>query len=64
MSVSDAGPDRIASVLLDEFAFEERDKDMPVERRSTIVTRPLIVGEEALGFRMPLRVTLAKRDQA
>ncbi|GAA5882286.1 hypothetical protein JCM1840_005437 [Sporobolomyces johnsonii] len=53
----------ILSVLIDSFAFALRDADMEVERRSQIVTRPLIVGEEKMGNRMPLRVSMAKRDE-
>lgn len=52
----------ILTVLVDDFTFEEREKDMKIERRSAIVMRPYIVGEEELGGRMPLKVTFAKRD--
>ncbi|CEQ41993.1 SPOSA6832_03754 [Sporobolomyces salmonicolor] len=53
----------ILSVLIDAFAFALRDADMGVERRSQIVTRPLIVGEETMGNRMPLRVWMAPRGE-
>ncbi|GAA5963121.1 hypothetical protein JCM21900_000213, partial [Sporobolomyces salmonicolor] len=53
----------ILSVLIDSFAFALRDADMGVERRSQIVTRPLIVGEETMGNRMPLRVWMAPRGE-
>lgn len=52
----------ILLVLIDTFEFDERSPDLPIERRATIVMRPLIVGEEELGFRMPLRVKLAARE--
>ncbi|GAA5971155.1 hypothetical protein JCM11641_004165 [Rhodosporidiobolus odoratus] len=52
----------ILSVLLDDFEFAPRNDDLKIRRRSQIVTRPLIVGEEELGCRMPLKVRLAKRE--
>ena len=52
----------ILSVLIDEFEFCEREPGLKIERKSAIVTRPVIVGEENLGLRMPLKVSLAKRD--
>lgn len=54
--------DRILSVLLDDFTFAERSPALEVERRSAIVMRPFIVGEEEEGSRMPLRVSRAVRD--
>lgn len=51
----------ILAVLINEFTFAEREPNMVIERRSAIVTRPLIIGEEALGNRMPLKVALAKK---
>ncbi|KAK4051461.1 hypothetical protein OIV83_002945 [Microbotryomycetes sp. JL201] len=50
----------ILSVLIDDFEFAEREPGLQVERKSTIVTRPAIVGEENLGLRMPLRVSIAR----
>ncbi|GAA6004161.1 cytochrome P450 [Rhodotorula paludigena] len=52
----------ILSVLIDAFEFSPRDSETHVERRSVIVTRPLLVGEEDHGNKMPLRIRLAKRD--
>lgn len=52
----------ILSVLIDAFEFWPRDSETHVERRSVIVTRPLLVGEEDHGNKMPLRIRLAKRD--
>ncbi|KAM0789153.1 hypothetical protein ACM66B_000004 [Microbotryomycetes sp. NB124-2] len=54
----------ILSVLIDEFEFAEREPGLQVERKSTIVTRPAIVGEENLGLRMPLKVSIARRETA
>lgn len=34
---------------------------MKIERRSALVTRPYIIGEEDQGPRMPLRLSLANR---
>lgn len=48
--------------MIDEFEFIEREPGMPITRRSALVTRPVVDGEEDLGFRMPLRVRRAKRD--
>lgn len=54
---------RILSVLIDTFAFAEREPGLPITRRSVLVSRSLVVGEEeALGYAMPLRVSVAKRD--
>ncbi|KAL8281069.1 hypothetical protein RQP46_006427 [Phenoliferia psychrophenolica] len=54
----------ILSVLVDEFEFAEREPGLAFTRRSAIVTRPLVVGEEkSIGYAMPLRVKLAKRDE-
>ncbi|GAA6043615.1 hypothetical protein JCM8097_008290 [Rhodosporidiobolus ruineniae] len=53
----------ILSVLIDDFAFSPREPGMKVEHRSQIVTRPLIVGEEELGTRMPIRVRRAEREE-
>ncbi|GAA5932238.1 cytochrome P450 [Sporobolomyces koalae] len=53
----------ILATLIDEFEFALRDPPFEIERRSAIVMRPLLVGEELLGNRMPLRISLAKRDQ-
>lgn len=52
----------ILVVLMDSFKFDERPGGMKIERRSAIVMRPFIVGEEELGGRMPLKVSLAERD--
>ncbi|GAA5826477.1 hypothetical protein JCM11251_002387 [Rhodosporidiobolus azoricus] len=52
----------ILSVLVDNFEFAPRDEDLQIERKSQIVTRPLIVGEENKGPCMPLRVRLAHRE--
>ncbi|GAA5896422.1 hypothetical protein JCM6882_001009 [Rhodosporidiobolus microsporus] len=52
----------ILSVLIDAFDFSLRDGGFKIERRSQIVTRPLIIGEEESGPRMPLRVKLAQRE--
>lgn len=46
----------ILCVLLPSFEFLERDDHPTIERRSMIVTRGVIVGEEDLGARMPLRM--------
>ncbi|BGP16891.1 hypothetical protein JCM10213_007336 [Rhodosporidiobolus nylandii] len=53
----------LLSVVIDDFEFSLRNEDLKIERRSQIVTRPLIVGEETLGTRMPLRVRLARREE-
>ncbi|GAA5844471.1 hypothetical protein JCM9279_006316 [Rhodotorula babjevae] len=53
----------ILSVLVDEFEFDLRDQETVVERRSVIVTRPILVGEEEHGNKMPLRIRVAKRDE-
>ncbi|BGP08742.1 hypothetical protein JCM10049v2_004592 [Rhodotorula toruloides] len=53
----------ILSVLIDNFEFSLRDPAFEVEHRSIIVTRPLVVGEETDGNKMPLRVRLAERDE-
>ncbi|GAA5837435.1 hypothetical protein JCM5353_007110 [Sporobolomyces roseus] len=53
----------ILATLIDDFDFKLRDPPFEIERRSAIVMRPLLIGEETLGNRMPLRVTLAKREQ-
>ncbi|GAA5831678.1 hypothetical protein JCM3766R1_004976 [Sporobolomyces carnicolor] len=52
----------ILATLIDDFEFALRDPPFEIERRSAIVMRPLVIGEEMLGNRMPLRITLAKRD--
>ncbi|KAL8277134.1 hypothetical protein RQP46_010462 [Phenoliferia psychrophenolica] len=53
----------ILSVLVDQFEFAEREPGLQIRRRTAIVLRPLVVGEEEeLGFAMPLRVKVAKRD--
>ncbi|GAA6058942.1 hypothetical protein JCM10212_002894 [Sporobolomyces blumeae] len=52
----------ILATLIDAFEILPRDPPFHVERRSDIVTRPLVVGEELLGYRMPLRIRLAKPD--
>ncbi|SGY30035.1 BQ5605_C002g01109 [Microbotryum silenes-dioicae] len=56
----------IATVLLDHFEFLPRDSAQEMidklSRRSLIVTRPLVIDEEHLGHRLPLRVRLADRD--
>ncbi|KAI5478314.1 hypothetical protein MNV49_005269 [Pseudohyphozyma bogoriensis] len=52
----------IVSVLIDEFAFAQRDVDGPaIEKRAEIVTKPFVVGEAELGLRMPLRITQVPR---
>ncbi|GAA6003065.1 hypothetical protein JCM10207_001969 [Rhodosporidiobolus poonsookiae] len=53
----------ILATLIDDFEFSPRDDDLKVEHRSQIVTRPLIVGEEDKGPRMPIRVRLAKHEE-
>ncbi|GAA5881060.1 hypothetical protein JCM3774_002999 [Rhodotorula dairenensis] len=53
----------ILSVLVDTFQFDLRDPDFKVERRSAIVTRPLVIGEETDGNKLPLRVSLAPVDE-
>lgn len=53
----------ILSVLVDTFQFDLRDPDFKVERRSVIVTRPLVIGEETDGNKLPLRVSLAPVDE-
>ena len=53
---------RILSVLVDQFEFAEREPGLKIRRRTAIVVRPLVEGEEEeLGFAMPLRVKLAGR---
>ncbi|KAK4702381.1 hypothetical protein P7C70_g3843, partial [Phenoliferia sp. Uapishka_3] len=53
---------RILSVLVDSFEFDEREPGLAIERRSAIVSRSLVVGEEQeLKYAMPLRVKLAQR---
>ncbi|GAA5992389.1 hypothetical protein JCM10908_000458 [Rhodotorula pacifica] len=52
----------ILSVLVDTFQFDLREPDFKVERRSIIVTRPLVKGEEADGNKLPLRVSIAPVD--
>ncbi|BGP48900.1 hypothetical protein JCM10450v2_004779 [Rhodotorula kratochvilovae] len=53
----------ILSVLVDAFEFDLRDAETVVDRRSVIVTRPLLIGEEAHGNKMPLRIRVAKREE-
>lgn len=53
----------ILSVLVDTFQFDLRDPDFKVERRSVIVTRPLVIGEETDGNKLPLRVSLAPVEE-
>ncbi|TNY21015.1 putative cytochrome P450 [Rhodotorula diobovata] len=53
----------ILSVLIDEFDFALRDEHMQVEGRAVMITRPLLVGEEHRGNRLPLRIRLAPRDE-
>ncbi|GAA5911789.1 cytochrome P450 [Sporobolomyces salmoneus] len=53
----------ILATLIDTFEFALRSPSFEIERRSAIVMRPLLIGEEHLGNRMPLRVTLAKRGE-
>ncbi|KAM0747058.1 putative cytochrome P450, partial [Meredithblackwellia eburnea MCA 4105] len=51
----------ILVVLLDSFAFAEREPGLAIRRRSALVTRPLVIGEEKeLRHAMPLRVSIAK----
>lgn len=47
--------------IVDEFQFELREPDIKLERRSALVTRPYIIGEEDQGPRMPLRMSIAPR---
>ncbi|GAA6004159.1 cytochrome P450 [Rhodotorula paludigena] len=54
----------ILSVLIDHFEFDLRDPEMQVEGRAVMITRPLIVGEEHKGNRMPLRIRIAPRDES
>lgn len=61
-SLANPSLDSILTVLIDDFSFSERSPDLAIERRSAIVMRPLVVGEESMGNRMPLRVCLARRD--
>ncbi|GAA6010303.1 hypothetical protein JCM11491_006257 [Sporobolomyces phaffii] len=51
----------ILATLIDDFDFALRDPAFTIERRSAIVMRPLVVGEEELGNRMPLRIRFASR---
>ncbi|GAA5844473.1 hypothetical protein JCM9279_006317 [Rhodotorula babjevae] len=53
----------ILSVLIDTFDFALRDEHMQVEGRAVMITRPLLVGEEHRGNRLPLRIRLAPRDE-
>ncbi|ORY79262.1 putative cytochrome P450 [Leucosporidium creatinivorum] len=46
----------ILTVLLDSFSFAPRDATIKLGHRAGAITRPIVVGEEALGCRMPLRV--------
>lgn len=47
-------------VLIDNFHFLERNAAGPtIERRTDVITRPVVFGEEALGSRLPLRVRRA-----
>ncbi|CAD6586001.1 MAG: hypothetical protein CYPHOPRED_003360 [Cyphobasidiales sp. Tagirdzhanova-0007] len=47
----------ILATLIAAFEFLERDEGgTPLTMRSTIVTRPVVIGEENLGPRLPLRV--------
>lgn len=52
----------ILSVLIESFSFQERDiGGTPVEHGWALIMRPLVTGEESLGNRLPLRVTLVKQ---
>ncbi|KAI5476048.1 cytochrome P450, family 46, subfamily A (cholesterol 24(S)-hydroxylase) [Pseudohyphozyma bogoriensis] len=54
----------IIFVLIDQFVFEERDSSggPELERRAVeIVAKPIVIGEEELGSRLPMRIRLAKR---
>lgn len=53
----------ILSVLIDSFDFSLRDEHMQVEGRAVMITRPLLVGEEHRGNRLPLRIRLAPREE-
>lgn len=53
----------ILSVLVDSFQFAERSPGLEVERRSAIVMRPYIIGEEEDGGKMPLRVSRAEEEE-
>ncbi|GAA5823734.1 hypothetical protein JCM3770_002596 [Rhodotorula araucariae] len=54
----------ILAVLIDQFEFALRDEAMQVEGRAVMITRPLLIGEEHRGNRMPLRIRLAPRTKA
>jgi hypothetical protein len=54
----------ILSVLLDDFEFLPRDDDIKIEHRMQMIARPFVVGEQGLGSRMPMKVRLAKQNEA
>lgn len=51
---------RILAVLLSTFNFLPRDADIQLEHRAGAITRPIVLGEEELGCRMPLRVRVLR----
>lgn len=49
----------ILVTLLATFEFAQREESFAVVRRiTTVLTEPVVVGEERLGFRLPVRVKL------
>ncbi|GAA5983106.1 hypothetical protein JCM11641_004914 [Rhodosporidiobolus odoratus] len=54
----------ILSVLLDDFEFEPREPGMRIEHRTQMIARPFVVGEQHLGSRLPMKVLLARENEA
>ena len=47
----------LLSALIEQYEFAPRDAAMVINARANIVIRPVIDGEDDLGYRLPLRVT-------
>ncbi|GAA5887361.1 hypothetical protein JCM6882_002506 [Rhodosporidiobolus microsporus] len=54
----------ILSTLLDDFEFHPREEGMKIEHRTQMIARPFVVGEQHLGSRMPMKLKLAKQNEA
>ncbi|BGP14396.1 hypothetical protein JCM10213_004518 [Rhodosporidiobolus nylandii] len=54
----------ILSVLLDDFEFQPREPGMKIEHRTQMIARPFVVGEEFMGSRLPMKVLVAKENEA
>ncbi|GAA6031835.1 hypothetical protein JCM8097_002013 [Rhodosporidiobolus ruineniae] len=52
------------SVLLDDFEFEPRDPDCRIEHRLQLSSRPFVVGERHHGSKLPLKIRIARQNEA